>query len=114
MQNPAGNECKYFYGDYFRGRHHEECRLLISHDQEWFPHFCNTCPIPNINRANACENMEFIPNSYKPMFILKPKLTIEIFCNKCECNVSNPIIGCGQCHPTLDFIVSDNESNNSN
>ena len=28
MKTPAGTECKYFYGDYYRGRNHEECRLL--------------------------------------------------------------------------------------
>jgi hypothetical protein len=114
MKNPAGKECIYFYGDYFRGRNHEECRLLLSHDQQWLPHFCDNCPIPKINQANACGNMIFTPTAYRPMFIFKSKLTIAIYCNKCECNVNNPIIGCGQCHPILDFIVPDNETNNTN
>lgn len=113
MQTPAGKECKYFYGNYFRGRNHEECRLLISHDQEWRPQFCAICKIPEITRANACENMKFTPNVYRPMFILKPKLSIDIFCNKCECNVNNPIIGCGQCHPSLEFILPNDKTNNT-
>ena len=28
MRTPAGKECQYFYGDYYRGRNQEECRLL--------------------------------------------------------------------------------------
>ena len=28
MRTPAGFECKYFYGNYFRGRNEEECRLI--------------------------------------------------------------------------------------
>ena len=30
MQTPAGQECRYFYGDYYRGRNHEECRLIAA------------------------------------------------------------------------------------
>ena len=28
MRTPAGKECRYFYGNYHRGRGIEECRLL--------------------------------------------------------------------------------------
>ena len=28
MKTPAGKECKYFYGNYYRGAHQEECRLI--------------------------------------------------------------------------------------
>ena len=35
MRTPAGTECPYFYGDYFRGRNLEECRLLKSAGEGW-------------------------------------------------------------------------------
>ncbi len=54
MKTPAGSECKYFYGDYYRGRDHEECRLLGA---QWKPALCRTCPVPAIEMANACEFM---------------------------------------------------------
>ena len=39
MRTPAGTECQYFYGDYRRGRNHEECRLLDEAvpRQQWTP-----------------------------------------------------------------------------
>ena len=37
MKTPAGKECKFFYGDYYRGRQHEECRLLKDHGLSWTP-----------------------------------------------------------------------------
>jgi len=64
MKTPAGSECPHFYGDYFRGRNVEECRLLKAAGQRWSPDLCRTCPVPGIARANACE-------------FLKLNLTIE-------------------------------------
>ncbi len=55
MRTPAGKECKYFYGNYFRGRNTEECRLLRESEQTWTSSLCATCPVPDVMRANACE-----------------------------------------------------------
>ena len=53
-------DCKYFYGDYFRGRDYEECRLLQSsagNTRPWQRKLCDTCPVPNIVRNTNCAGL---------------------------------------------------------
>ena len=112
MQTPFGKECTYFYGDYHRGKNIEECRLLKDADLEWETYLCKKCPIPGIIQANACENMRFKPQLRSPFLLMKPQVEISTFCVKCECDVEQPQIGCGQCHPLLDsFVVGPNDDN---
>jgi hypothetical protein len=112
MKTPAGKECKFFYGDYYRGRHHEECRLLKDHQLSWSPAMCQDCPIPDILLANSCENLEFTPSISKPLFFMKPKVKIKSFCTKTNQHVKEPKIGCGECHPGLqDLIVLPDDLN---
>jgi hypothetical protein len=102
MHTPAGIECKYFYGDYYRGRNHEECKLLKNASQKWEPSLCKTCPVPSITRANACEFMTLTAKITRPALALfKPRVQISAFCEKTERNVVEPHIGCGECHPIL-------------
>ncbi|MBI3159263.1 MAG: hypothetical protein HYZ26_06660 [Chloroflexi bacterium] len=98
MLTPSGRECRYFYGDYYRGRHHEECRLLKAAGLAWRPQHCKTCPMPDIQRDNACEHLEFAPSLKRPFLILAEQVQLTAHCNKCACEVSEPRIGCGQCH----------------
>lgn len=112
MQTPAGKECTYFYGDYFRGRKTEECRLLQDSGLAWEPNLCSRCPIPEFQQANSCENMRFRPSIQRPFLIGKPSVLIETYCEKCTCSVEEPRIGCGQCHPLPDiFIVGPDDDN---
>jgi hypothetical protein len=114
MRTPAGKECRYFYGDYHRGRKVEECRLLESADFVWIPYLCDKCPIPEILLANACENMEFKPMLERPFFFLKPIVRVSAFCTKNNIPVDEPRIGCGQCHPLLNvFTETPNEPDSS-
>jgi hypothetical protein len=105
MRTPAGKECKYFYGNYFRGRSHEECRLLLDHNLRWEPRLCERCPVPDFLLANSCEHMVFTPDLQKEFFIGKPQVHVTAFCTKTDQQVSEPRIGCGQCHPVLDNLV---------
>lgn len=98
MRTPAGKECRYFYGDYFRGRSLEECRLLKDAGVEWQPRHCNTCPVPEVLLANACENLRFKPTLKRPLLILPAHVQVTASCTKCNCAVAQPHIGCGQCH----------------
>lgn len=109
MINPAGKECSFFHGDYHRGREHEECRLLQSADLDWQPYLCEKCFVPEIIMANGCEHMKFSPSLARPLFFMKEQVQIKTTCTKCECTVDKPQIGCGQCHPDLNFIVADIE-----
>jgi hypothetical protein len=110
MLTPAGKECRYFYGDYHRGRNIEECRLLESAKLSWTPYLCEKCPIPDILLANACEFLEFQSTLEKALFILKPQVKISAYCRKSKTAVDEPRIGCGQCHPLLNvFTVTTDE-----
>ncbi|MCW5878355.1 MAG: hypothetical protein KIS80_05760 [Anaerolineales bacterium] len=97
MQTPAGRECRHFFGDYFRGRHVERCRLLEASGLDWEPRLCETCPVPDILQANACEHQQLSPKVNKPLFFLRPEVQVSAYCSKCECDVAEPAIGCGQC-----------------
>jgi hypothetical protein len=105
MRTPAGLECKYFYGDYFRGRNHEECNLLKSASINWRPDYCKKCPVPSILMANACEFMVLSPRVARPVTnFFKPQVEVTAFCQKTNREVKEPHIGCGECHP-LNFMV---------
>jgi hypothetical protein len=109
MKTPAGNECKYFYGDYRRGRHFEECRLLRP-EQNWTPSLCFRCPVPEINLANDCEYMQLTPIVKRRFLVGRPEVQISAYCKKCDCPVEEPHIGCGQCHPLPDiFVITDDQ-----
>ena len=112
MKTPAGSECSYFFGDYHRGKNIEECRLLKDSNLEWKAYLCQKCPVPKIIQANSCKNMRFSPKLKSPLFFMKPLVEISTYCVKCECDVKQPQIGCGQCHPLLDiFVVGTNDDN---
>ena len=110
MRTPVGKECKYFYGDYYRGRSHEECRLLKDHDLEWSPRHCETCPLPEILLANSCEHQTFTPALKRPIFFMAPEVQVTSRCLKSSQKVDEPRIGCGLCHPDLpNFVIAPNE-----
>jgi hypothetical protein len=110
MLTPAGKECKYFYGDYFRGRNIEECRLLKDQGLEWSASLCEECPVPEILSANSCEHQQLLPELKRPLFFMRPKVAITAYCTKSNQPVSEPRLGCGQCHPNLpEFVISPNE-----
>jgi hypothetical protein len=100
MQTPAGQECSYFYGDYFRGRSREECRLLSSASPPlpWNRELCFSCPVPEIQLANACKHMVLIPRLERPFPFLKRRVRVSTYCNKTERENFDPHIGCGECH----------------
>lgn len=105
MKTPAGKECRYFYGDYYRGRNHEECRLLKDNGLSWSPSMCQDCPVPEYLLANACEHLTYIPSIYKPLFFMKPKVKVKAYCTKIDEQVAEPQIGCRECHPGLQNLI---------
>lgn len=107
MRTPAGKECRYFYGDYFRGREREECRLLDSASPPlaWKPSLCFTCPVPGILRANACEQMILEPSLVRPFPFLKTAVKINTHCRKTQRSGFDPHIGCGECHSLPDAFA---------
>jgi hypothetical protein len=101
MKTPFGFDCPYFFGDYYRGRSHEECRLLAqdARSSSWTSALCRTCPVPAIIRANACPTM-VLKGIVKPGFLgLGRKMQVSAYCTLSQGEVREPQIGCGQCHP---------------
>jgi hypothetical protein len=97
MKTPAGTECKYFYGDYYRGRDHEECRLVGA---PWTRDLCRTCPVPAIDRANACEFMTLKAEIARPLnAAFQRRVRVATYCEKTHRSGFDPYIGCGECHP---------------
>lgn len=103
MKTPAGRECPHFYGDYFRGKNVEECRLLKSQGQVWTRDLCRTCPVPEIARANSCLHLKLNTSVTRPFLALfQKRVQINSYCEKSKRTVAEPQIGCGECH-TLPF-----------
>ena len=52
--------CRYFYGDYFRGKEKETCRLLESspgNRTAWKRKLCDTCPVPELLLTSSCRDL---------------------------------------------------------
>ena len=101
MRTPAGTECRYFYGDYYRGKNHEECRLIGNEPppRDWNRKLCQICPVPGILRANACEFLVLQGEVKRTLGRIKKRMVVSASCSKNKVKVTEPHIGCGQCHP---------------
>jgi hypothetical protein len=100
MRTPFGRECRYFYGNYHRGRVQEECRLIGNAPPplNWIPDLCKTCPVPEILLANSCGNMVLSASVKKRLFGLKQGVKVSAYCSLAQKTVDEPEIGCGRCH----------------
>jgi hypothetical protein len=109
MRTPYDKECPYFFGDYYRGRNHEVCRLVeASGDlQQWTSKLCKNCPVPSIIQANACTNMTLQGKVGKVVFGLGKHMQITAYCKKTNKKVKEPHIGCGECHPLPEIFMED-------
>lgn len=111
MRTPYGTECRFFYGNYFRGKSEEECRLIgkVPPPLNWTPDLCKTCPVPGILRANACPTLTLVAKVRRKIFFLPRRVEISAYCTKSKQAVPEPEIGCGQCHP-LPFDTPESKS----
>ncbi len=107
MRTPFGFECPYFYGDYFRGKNREECRLIGPNNSsvQWTVDLCKTCRVPGITRSNACPNMTLYGTIKKGFVKSKNRVIVTAYCSKSKSEVKIPEIGCELCHQ--DFPISD-------
>jgi len=114
MRTPAGKECPYFYGNYFRGRSQEECRLLANATppKPWKPSLCYTCPVPGIVIANACPHMVLEASLERPFPFINRQVKISPRCDKTGRRNFDPHIGCGECHPLPDIFSGGNRETN--
>lgn len=103
MRTPNGIECQYFYGDYYRGKSSEECRLIGSNNPsgQWTVDLCKTCPVPAIVRSNACENMTLYASIKKRPLKSWRRVQVTAYCSKSKSEVKVPEVGCELCHQDL-------------
>lgn len=100
MRTPAGKECPYFFGDYYRGRTREECRLLSTATPSlpWKANLCKTCPVPEIALANACPDMVLQPGLERPLPLMPRQVKVHTYCNRSGKRGFDEHTGCGECH----------------
>lgn len=111
MRTPYGVECSFFYGDYFRGKSAEECRL-IGHQpppNNWTSDLCKTCPVPGILRANACKNMSLSLTIKRKSGVGKRRIDVTAYCSKSNTQVKTPQVGCGICHPLGEILTTNDD-----
>ena len=99
MINPAGQECRFYYQDYHRGRNEQECRLIISNlnSAEWKPNDCTECPVPEILRANNSPNLVLQATVKKGVLGFNRSVKVTAFCSRHLIDVSKPQVGCPEC-----------------
>lgn len=98
MRTPAGEECRYYYEDFNRGRQTQECRL-IERDREslpWTPDICGKCPVPSILRANGSPHLRLDLRIRKRFGLLKT-LDLHARCSKHDTPIEDPMRGCQRC-----------------
>jgi hypothetical protein len=99
MKTPAGKECKYYYGDFHRGRDVQRCRLIERNPESlpWKPQLCESCPVPDILRANQADSLKLDGKVVKKFFGFKQEVEVEGWCSECFNPVPNPALGCQIC-----------------
>ena len=107
MKTPAGRECSYFYGDYRRGRNHEECRLIGANPNggQWKSALCKTCPVPGIFLANACPHLTLTGRVADRFLGFVQEVQVTAYCRKTSQTVAEPEVGCGHCHEGNDLLA---------
>ena len=96
MLTPAGKECKYYYGDFHRGRDVQSCRLIEANPESppWRPNLCHSCPVPEILQANDSDTLKLDGRVVKKFFGFKQQVEVEGWCSACFSVVSQPELGC--------------------
>jgi hypothetical protein len=100
MRTPFGQECRYYYQDFHRGRSLQECRLVAEapSSADWYPDLCRDCPVPGILRANGCARLRLAGRVSKGFLGFGRRMAISATCALSGGPVAEPHVGCGQCH----------------
>lgn len=90
--------CRYFYGDYHRGNHREECRLLEEspdNRRPWRRKLCDSCPVPTLLMTSRCRHLLLEAQVQKKFLSEKVVVTFAI-CSKHLVELDDPM-HCPQC-----------------
>jgi hypothetical protein len=96
MKTPAGKECKYYYADFHRGRDIQTCRLIEKNPDSppWRPHLCESCPVPDILRANGSDTLTLDGKVVSKFLGFKQQVEVTGWCSVCFSDVPDPMRGC--------------------
>lgn len=99
MRTPAGQECRYYFQDFHRGKNVQECRLEKENpaSKRWRPSDCAQCPVPEILRANASPHLQLTLTIAPRWFGLGRKLTVTASCARHQTAIADPFVGCEAC-----------------
>lgn len=64
----------------------------------WNSELCDTCPVPDIQLANACSHMVLEPRLERSFPFGKRRVQVRSYCTKTLREGFEPHIGCGECH----------------
>lgn len=100
MKTPAGQECRYYYEDFHRGRNVQECRLIgpASGAKRWHPTDCASCPVPGILWSNASRYLELSAEVRPGILGFGRRVEVEAWCSKHDIPIPDPHIGCPACN----------------
>lgn len=87
--NPVN--CRYYYADFFRGRDHEECRLLKRNpdSRPWRRSLCDSCPVPDILISTNCKEIALEATVVKKWGIME-RVEVYAICAKHYVELDNP------------------------
>lgn len=99
MITPAGQECRFYYQDYHRGRNEQECRLIKTNlnSPEWKPTDCAECPVPGILLANSSPHLVLQATVKKGFLGVNRHVKVTAFCSRHLIDVPKPQVGCPEC-----------------
>lgn len=85
----------------------QACRLIEQNPDSppWRPSLCQTCPVPDILRANGAATLKLDAKVVKKFFGFKQHVEVTGWCTECFSEVPNPLLGCPNCsrtrHPSI-------------
>ena len=95
---PQPVNCRYFYGDYFRGNKRETCRLLEAspgNERPWKRKLCNSCPVPDLLLTSNCPSLLLEVEVKKRFLSERVEVTFSV-CNEHLIELDDPLF-CPQC-----------------
>ena len=91
MNRPVN--CRYFYGDYFRGKNVEACRLLEANPNNtiaWKRKHCDSCPVPAVLISSNSRDLELEGTVTRQFLRERVQITFAV-CTRHMVELSDPL-----------------------
>ncbi len=91
-------DCPYFFGDYFRGREVEKCRLIERNRENrrpWRRALCDSCPVPATLRQTTCKHLALEASVVRKLGVLE-RVSVYAVCTEHIAELQDPK-HCPQC-----------------